>query len=634
MNHIPEAADLPKGMAHYWFELDNNNKHNYFLFCQTSDKRIHHATKSQLMKFLESKSTGLLLKPWHSIEGKRKRKIKKEKAKQQQLEEEPKKKKRKVIVLPAPPLPVLSPEILVMILHYLSEPTPDNRRVIFSFLKGPRSNAFSDELTSSKLIWEWYRKVLDRKPPKRILQLGQYYIQRGEYKTFARRWYANFVHFYDISQLAPVAEFFEDDSTRKIMQKQLTPVAMKILMMNLRGRILGQGRHKDSGFEYELVEIEIQAALDVSRQIPYSGHVIPDFMKRPLQYAMITVIEGKGKNDSIKPKLLRKSWWYDDHGLRWLEPVWFDSETKKLKNIRINNIFALSEYLVKVMRGLDRGQKFTVRDLTAYAWLNQVLIKLYYMPLGKAMIVDSFPDDIRLFLTEEMRIIKMSKQEKEAEDKLSFQKQEEGYDKRYDDYFDNLFNTKGVWADRWRLQESKRTIKEKESNRTYNEEKNFVIQAYQTAASRAEKFIAREIKLKIENTTTTTALEIAMNEFRGELMGLLVQMFKLTKLWNEVSNFGKPTIQILGTSPGTVYRDGIASIQQIIRHNRMKQKTEEEEEMSSSNSGKFKGKEEEEEEEEEESEWWNDDEDETERDEKELYEDDDSMETIDTQFWN
>ena len=624
MNHIPNAAQLPKGMAHYWFELDNK-KNDYFLFCQTSDQRIHHATKSELMKFLESNPrSGLLLKPWHLIEGKRKRK----------KEGFPKKKKQKVIVLPAAPLPVLPAEILVMILYNLSEPTPDNRRIIFSFLKGPRSNVFSDELTSSELIWEWYRKVLERKPPKQIIQLGQYYIQRGEYKTFARRWYANFVHLYDISQLFPVAEFFEDDSTRKIMQKKLTPVAIKTLMLNLRGRILGLGRHKNSGFEYELVEIEIQAALDATREIPYSGHIIPNFMKRPLQYAMITVIEEKGKNDSIKPKLLRKSWWYDDHNLPWLEPVWFGSETKKLKNIRINNIFALSEYLVKVIRGLDKGQKFTARDLTAYAWLTQVLIKLYYMPLGKAMIVDSFPDDFRLFLTEEMRIIKMSKQEREAEDKLSFQKQDERYDKRQDDYFDNLFNTKGVWADRWRLQESKRTIKETESNRTYNEEKNFVIQAYKTAASRAEKFIAHEIKLKIEDTTTTTALEIAMNEFRGELMGLLVQRFKLTQLWNEVSNFGTPTIQILGTSPGTVYRNGIASIQQIIRHNRMKQKTEE---MSSSNSGKLKEKEEEEE---EEFEWWNDDADKTEaEEEEELYIDDDDeytglMDAIDTQFWN
>ena len=625
-------------MAHYWFELGSGEQNkNYFLFCQTSDQRIHHATKSQLMEFLESKNrSGLFLKPWHSIEGKRKRKIKKEKEKQQ---EEPKKKKQKAIVLPAPPLPVLPPEILVMILHNLSEPTPDNRRIIFSFLKGPGSNAFSDELTSSELIWEWYRKVLDRKPPNRIMQLGQFYVQRGEYKTFARRWYANFVYLYDISQLVAVAEFFEDDSTRKMMQKQLTPVAIKILMMNLRGKILGLGRHKDSGFEYELVEIDIQVALDVSREIPYSGHVIPDFMKRPLQYAMITAIEGKGKNYSIKPKLLRKSWWYDEHGLRWLEPVWIESETKKLKNIRINNIFALSEYLVKVIRGLDRGQKFTARDITAYAWLTQVLLKLYYMPLGKAMIVDTFPDDFRFFLTEEMRITKMSKQEREAENKLSFQKQDEWYEKRYDDYFDNLFNTKGVWADRWRLQESKRTIKEAEesNNRTYNEEKIFVIQAYKTAASRAEKFIVHEIDLKIYIATTTTALEIAMHEFRSELMGLLVQRFKLTRLWNEVSNYGRPTTQFVGASPGTVYRNGIASIQQIIRHNRMKQKTEEEEEMSSSNSGKFKGKEEEEKE--EESEWLNDgdDEDETEAEEVELYVDDEYgelMDTIDTHFWN
>ena len=210
MNQIPNAANLPKGMAHYWFELDcigEKNK-NYFLFCQTVDQRIHHAPKSQLREFLDSKNlSGLLLKPWHSIEanGKRKRKIKKEKEKQQQ--EEPKKKKQKAIVLPAPAFPVLPAEILIMILYNLSEPTPDNRRIIFSFLKGPRNNAFSDELTSSELIWKWYRKVLGRDPPKRLIKIGQYYIQRGEYKTFVRRWYSDFVRNYDLSLLDKLAEY-------------------------------------------------------------------------------------------------------------------------------------------------------------------------------------------------------------------------------------------------------------------------------------------------------------------------------------------------------------------------------------------------------------------------------------------
>ena len=72
MNYIPNAASLPKGMAHYWFELAAEaDSKKYFLFCQTSDQRIFHATKSQLMEFIgsaaEEKNARLLLRPWDSI---------------------------------------------------------------------------------------------------------------------------------------------------------------------------------------------------------------------------------------------------------------------------------------------------------------------------------------------------------------------------------------------------------------------------------------------------------------------------------------------------------------------------------------------------------------------------------------
>ena len=621
MNYIPNAANLPKGMAHYWFELGCGKEHkNYFLFCQTSDQQIFHATKSELMEFVESKNARrLLLKPWDSIEanGKRKRKIKKGKEKQQP-EEEPKKKKRKAIVLPAPSSEItgLPAEILIMILYNLSEPTPDNRRIIFSFLKGPRRNTFSDELTNSELIWKWYRKVLKRDPPKQIIQIGQYYMQRGEYKPFARRWYGNFVHLYDMSQLAVISEFFEDDFMREVMQKKLKPVAIKILMMNLRGKFFGIGKHDDSEIQYELIEIEIQAALDATREIPYSGR-IPDFMKRPLQHAMITAIQAG--DPPVNSYELRKSWWYDDHDdSKWPKPAWMNS-----KNIRMNNIFALSEYLVIVIRGLDRVQKFTARDITAYVWLNQVFMKLYYMPLIKAMDIKGFPDDFRMIFAAKMRIVKMSKQEKEAEDKLSFDQQDLNFDYWNDDYFANILNTQGSWADRWRFLKTKQ--------KTIKGRGEAAIRAYKTALGRAGRFIAAEIERKLENTTTTTDMEVVMNEFRSELMPVLVQVFKLNTLWSAATKF--VTAKSLGTSPGTVYRNGIAAIkqQQIIKITQLKKG---EEGMSSSSNKKPKEKEEEEEEEEE-FEWWNEDEEEEEDgDEIGYLSDDEYAELMGTHFWN
>ncbi len=474
MNYIPNAASLPKGMAHYWFELgsggDEENK-NYFLFCQTSDQRIHHASKSQLMEFLESKTARrlLLLKPWHSIEGKRKRKEEKEKEKQQQ--QEPKKKKQKAIVLPAPAASLeLPPEILVMILHILSEPTPDNRRIIFSFLEGPRRNTFSDELTSSELIWKWYRKVLNREPPVRLMKIGQYYMQRREYKPFARRWYSDFVHVYDLSLLSRLHLYYHKNEIRFKMKKKLRPVTIDILMRHVRGKNIGSGSgdgtYGDNTSVYEMVEIEIQGALDATREIGYSGRV-PDFMKRPLQYAMLS--EAANRNYDLEVIKFIETWYEDE--AEWFDRVWIGSNAQQFVEKIINNIFKLNEWATRVMRGLGPDKKFTARDLTAYVWLNQVLLKMYYMPLLEAMEINSFPDNFMFALSEELRIIKMSQEEEGVEDRLSVAKKLVRWGQRQQDYWRNAFTgAQGAWTDKWRLQKSKGITKGKEKQVVEKEE--------------------------------------------------------------------------------------------------------------------------------------------------------------------
>ncbi len=479
MNYIPDVTNLPKGMAHYWFESGSGEEENenYFLFCQTSDQGIHHATKSELMEFLESKNPRLLLlKPWNPIGVNGQKRTRKGEPKGEEEEEGeeaegkeeedqeglPKKKKQKIIVLPAPPLPVLPPEILVMILHNLSEPTLDNRKIIFSFLKGPRSNTFSDELTNSELIWNWYRKVLKMDPPSRLITIGQYYIQRRQYIPFARRWYSNFVRDYDLFLLSKLHLYYHNNDIRSKMKKKLTRGTIDILMRYVQGKNIGNGpsdgTYGNDTSIYEMVEIEIQGALNATREIGYSGRV-PDFMKRPLQYAMLS--EATYRNHDLEAIDFILSWYEDE--AEWFDRVWIDSNTQQFVEIRIDNIFKLSEWIIRVTRGLDPGKKFTARDLTAYVWLNQVLVKLYYMPLIKAMEINSFPDNFMFILSEKLRIIKMSQEEEFEEDWLSVAKQIDRWNDRQHDYWRNTFTgTQGAWADGWRLQESKGITKGKE----------------------------------------------------------------------------------------------------------------------------------------------------------------------------
>jgi len=462
MNHIPNASNLSKGMAHYWFELDEKNK-NYFLFCQTSDRRIFHATKHQLMEFIGSsgkKNTRpLLLKPWAPIgtNGKRTRKggIKGEEEDEEEVEGLPEKKKRKVVVvLPAPlkPLPELPAEMLVMILDGMSNPTPAVRRFIFNALKGSMPNLVSFHLSNSRTIWKWYRETLDRDPPLALAPLEVYYKQRGDLNGFARRWYSGFVRTHDVMDLAWLWRYYKQENQSK-MKKKLDPTTMYILMMHLRGRTIGAGVHEGAVAEYERVEMEIQRGLDSPHTVLSDIYVhIPEFMLNPLRQIMLQAIEAR--EALVHAYLFRRATWYATITSvakdTWFLTKWNPSRTRHRIDGIIKNTLQLSTAAIKIIRGIGPEQKFTARDLTAYVWLNQVIIRLLYAPLKEAMKRTSLQLNLIFDLREELRLAARSKEQQITEDKLLVHTRASIWRQREEDYFNGLVDLKAAWKKKWR----------------------------------------------------------------------------------------------------------------------------------------------------------------------------------------
>ena len=478
MNHIPEAANLPKGMAHYWVESANNDddqedNENYFLFCQTADQRIFHVTKHQLIEFANAApkdQSQLFLKPWDPIGAngkKRKRKKGKEKVKlprkkKQKEEEEEEEEKPSVIILQAPTdqvSPVLPPEIMVMILEHMIEPTPANRKFVFSFLKGNRPNDVSDELASSKTVLRWWRKVLDQEPPGEIVDMQRFYGGRGDLKGFVRRWYSLFVRQYDTQRLIKLPEHYMPID-QQIMAEKLSRITMNTLMFHVRGRVVGTGKYWNAPWEYETLEMEIQRALDAGYEDPIvpAGYVyrpeVPLVLVYPLQKLMLKVVaKRESHNAGLWKQKFEEARWRRIRGREedrdWIRNVWKWSETNKKVAYRIGETMRVAAYALQIMRGLEVGQRYTARDLTAYVWLCMVIIRLFYDPLEKAMHKTSMIMRFNTDLREEVRIMGLTEQEKKAESELSAKERLSKRQKRSEKYNETLWGAQYAWFAKW-----------------------------------------------------------------------------------------------------------------------------------------------------------------------------------------
>ncbi len=470
MNYIPNAANLPKGMAHYWFELadDGGDSKNYFLFCQTSDQQIFHATKPQLMEFISSSGNKnrLLLKPWNLIGVNGQKRTRKGKAKGEEEEEEeeeeekeeekelPKKKKQKAIVLPAPSLSPVLPalmrelpfELLDMILDGMAEPTLSVRRFIFDALKGSKVNRVVFHLINSRTIWKWYLEILGHNPPLGLAQLEIYYKNRGEFNKFARRWYDGFVRRYDVGYLSRLWEYYKVYGFNK-MKKRMNSTTMYVLMMHLRGKTIGSEEDKNKNVtDYEKLEIAIQQQMDkVEPHYPVAG-----FMTRPLQVAMIGEIAKW--NTDVNTTLLRHMHWgrSGKHGGRnWYVNTYLNSRTHYMVGHFVRQTLQLCEDAIRTIRGLGPEQIFTARDLTAYVWLNQVITRLLWHPLKKAMQPELFLHSFIVDIREEVRLDARSKEQKDIEDKLSIEERESAWRIKQGEYSARQREVKDAWAKHW-----------------------------------------------------------------------------------------------------------------------------------------------------------------------------------------
>jgi len=489
MNHIPDASNLSKGMAHYWFELAaEGDSKKYFLFCQTSDQRIFHATKPQLMEFINSKNNSsqpLLLKPWDliGVNGQKRTRTGKPKGEEEEEKKEegeqkglPKKKKQKVVVLPAPLDPILPElpfEILTMILDGMAEPKPAVRRFIFDALKGSTPNIVSFHLSNSRTIWKWYREIFDRKPPLALVQLEIYYKQRGDLNGFARRWYSGFVLTYDIAALTQLWRYYNDEQPRKIMKEKFTPTIMYMIMMHLRGKTIGFEEHiKDTMANYEIVEIQIRKALDILPDMPLNRH-LPKFIMHPLKDSMLNVSRQYDKKNITPPLFMQLAWRRPETNKEdkdWFLNVWSPSDTRRLLNGIINQTLKLCENGIRTIRGIGPEQKFSVKDITAYVWLNQVIMRLFYLPLERAMESDGFDTGFGSVLREEVRLRVRSKQQQIAEDKLSVEDQEAWFYGRSGNYQSERYETRKAWKKKWRRPKGKGKEKEEKEEEEEEEE--------------------------------------------------------------------------------------------------------------------------------------------------------------------
>ncbi len=467
-------------MAHYWVESANDDEgeenENYFLFCQTADQRIFHVTKHQLIEFANAPTedqSQLFLKPWDPIGAngkKRKRKKEKEKVKQEprkkrqkEEEEEEEEEKPTVVILQAPTdqvSPVLPPEIMLMILENMSEPTPANRKFVFSFLKGPRRNAVSDELASSKTVLRWWDKVLLMEPPGVIVDMQRFYAERGDLKGFVRRWYSLFVRQYDTQRLIDVTKYYlpHDD---QIMDIKLNRITMNTLMFHVRGRVIGTGKYWNAPLEYETLEMEIQRALDAGYEDPIvpAGHVyrpeVPLVLVYPLRKLMLKVV-AKRESHNVGMWLIKfeEARWRAIRGraedLAWLRNSWQRTETnKKIFRGRIAQTMKVASRALRIMRGLEVGQRYTARDLTAYVWLCMVIIQLFYLPLEKAMKKTSLILRFLTDLREEVRFMELTEQEKKTESKLSAKERLSNREKRSENYYDTVWGAQYAWFAKW-----------------------------------------------------------------------------------------------------------------------------------------------------------------------------------------
>ncbi len=483
MNYIPNAASLSKGMAHYWFELDSGGEQNknYFLFCQTSDQRIFHATKPQLMEFINSKnsSQSLLLKPWDLIEANGKKRTRKGEPKAEDEEEEkeeeeqkglPKKKKQKAIVLPAPSLPPVLPalmrelpfELLDMIFDGMAEPTPSVRRFIFDALKGSKVNRVVFHLINSRTIWKWYLETLGHNPPLGLAQLEIYYKKRGEFNKFARRWYSGFVRRHDVMYLSRLWEYYEEYGFKK-MKKRMNSTTMYVLMMHLRGKTIGsEEENKNKNVtDYERLEIAIQQQMDEVKVEP--RYSVAGFMTRPLQIAMIGDIATWDMN--VDPMLVRHMLWgrgREHGGKDWWANTYRPSRTHYMVGNFIRQTLQLCEDAIRTIRGLGPEQIFTARDLTAYVWLNQVITRLLWHPLKEAMQPELFIHNFMVDIREEVRLSNRSKEQKDVEDKLSVKERESAWRIKQGEYSRKRHELGDAWAREWGPKKPKEMTKGKE----------------------------------------------------------------------------------------------------------------------------------------------------------------------------
>ncbi len=471
MNHIPDAASLPKGMAHYWFELDTNN--NYFLFCQTSDQKIFHATKQQLMEFIGSKnnsSQSLLLKPWNLIEanGKRTRtgEIKGEKEEEEEEEEEekkeeegqPKKKKRKVVVLPAPVDPILPwmpPEIWTMILDGMSRPDPVVRRFIFNALEGSTPNLVSSHLSNSRIIWKWYLEILDSKPPPGFAQLELYYKKRGDINGFARRWYSAFVAQYDLREMRFSPGFFYHPTIKHAIKKRLSPAVLQALMMHVRGRTIGSGRGRNV-MDYQEMEIEIRNAMDFYPK-PREHDDVPMFLTVPLRHALVELM----KTPYMSPTEFREYNWRGPHQ-GWFTQARIQARFKLVSIL--GSTMNLGRHLTQVMRGVEQEHPFTARDIIAYIWLSQMIVSLFGVSFSEALENDTgvFATVFMFNLQEKIRFDKMSTEEQETENMISVADRHLFRGQREKKYYETKFESQKAWVKKWGSKKPKKMTKGKE----------------------------------------------------------------------------------------------------------------------------------------------------------------------------